>query len=808
MKKIWKRICGAAFVLAMALMLMPVANVKAATVQDSGASEKLGALKITVNDTEQTVNLDKLNACTIETQVYSVIKQGQTEATYAVARGVTLEDLLSAAGIIDESMEELEGCSFSFISPDLTREISYKWLMSANKVMSREIIQTGEDYSQKSEELGSNSPMIALYYQDGYKTYDEAVEAANDCKDENLVIIDNACQFVIGMTGEAFTISTVGQVDKSSNDANLKYQVKKMSQINVTSPAATGISLEEDSVQVKGVAGKATKQLSASVEPAGASLATTINWTSSDESIATVDNTGKITSVDYGTCKITATIADTELSASCDVSVVPPDLEIYLDDQKKATIDGAWMLKNMESEPQIYSVSNGKLSGQVKYLIAQGVSFEAVLQKAGIVQESMTEELKGASVEVISGTDAVGTTIPYAQLVADKVMKGDAPTGGVDVRKELTQYTVSPIVAVYYNKTTTYETYEEAKEAKEATKTNAWKDASTTYCPTTGMSGAPYVFTDGKLDTASADLNWKYHITGTVKIVVHSAKPTDITLDKTELTFNDSKAQKVTATVAPATAAASKVTWTSSDEKVATVSSDGTITPVAKGTCTITASVSDTVKATVSVTVNIAEKETAATTEPTQTAVGKVSITKAVSASYNKTKITWKKVSNAAGYTVYRATAKNGKYTAVKTVSGKTLSYTDKKVTTGKTYYYKVAAYVTKSGNKSYGVKSAVKSVKVVPAAVSNLSVKNTAGRNVKVKWGKVAGADGYVVYRTKKTDGKFKAVATVKNGVTYTSVKLSKGKTYSYKVRAYKLVGNKKVYGPYSDVQNVTIKK
>lgn len=71
----------------------------------------------------------------------------------------------------------------------------------------------------------------------------------------------------------------------------------------------------------------------------------------------------------------------------------------------------------------------------------------------------------------------------------------------------------------------------------------------------------------------------------------------------------------------------------------------------------------------------------------------------AKSASSTSIKLTWKKVSGATGYTVYRAASKNGKYT--KLTATTSLSYTDKKVTSGKTYYYKVVATGKQASYKS-----------------------------------------------------------------------------------------------------------
>lgn len=76
--------------------------------------------------------------------------------------------------------------------------------------------------------------------------------------------------------------------------------------------------------------------------------------------------------------------------------------------------------------------------------------------------------------------------------------------------------------------------------------------------------------------------------------------------------------------------------------------------------------------------------------------------------------ITWKKISNATGYKIYRSTKKSGEYELIKTVKGaKNLKYTDKKVKKNKTYYYKVVAYKSADSSTIFGKFSAVKKVKI-----------------------------------------------------------------------------------------------
>lgn len=175
---------------------------------------------------------------------------------------------------------------------------------------------------------------------------------------------------------------------------------------------------------------------------------------------------------------------------------------------------------------------------------------------------------------------------------------------------------------------------------------------------------------------------------------------------------------------------------------------------------------------------------------------------KAVSADHDKVKVTWNKVSQAAGYEVYQ----NSK----KIADVKTNSYTKTKLTTGTKYTYKVRAYKLNGTKKVYSGYS--KNVTATPnlSTVSNVKVKNSSKKSAKITFKKVNGASGYVIYRATKKNGKYKAVSTLKKGtaVSYTNKKLKKKSTYYYKVRAYKKVGKKTVYGSYSKTVSVKIKK
>lgn len=98
---------------------------------------------------------------------------------------------------------------------------------------------------------------------------------------------------------------------------------------------------------------------------------------------------------------------------------------------------------------------------------------------------------------------------------------------------------------------------------------------------------------------------------------------------------------------------------------------------------------------------------------------------------------------------------------------------------------------------------NASKPVVTKPAKVKIKSAKKK-GKKVTLKWKKISDAAGYVVYM-KTNSGKFKAVKTVKKAKTVKAViSLKKGNKYSFKIRAYKLDEETNVYGAYSKIKKV----
>lgn len=181
---------------------------------------------------------------------------------------------------------------------------------------------------------------------------------------------------------------------------------------------------------------------------------------------------------------------------------------------------------------------------------------------------------------------------------------------------------------------------------------------------------------------------------------------------------------------------------------------------------------------------------------------------KATCQSGSKVNLSWKSVIGANGYDIYRATSKNGSYKKVQTIkSGKTVTWTDTTVTVGKTYYYKMKARA--ADGKVSAAFSSIVSSKIQLGKVTGLKVSSNKNKKVKLQWKEMSGATGYRIYISTSAKGKYKLV-TIKKGQrndTTTVSKLKKGKTYYFKVVAYKVYNKRTFSGYYSEVLKVRVK-
>lgn len=257
--------------------------------------------------------------------------------------------------------------------------------------------------------------------------------------------------------------------------------------------------------------------------------------------------------------------------------------------------------------------------------------------------------------------------------------------------------------------------------------------------------------------------------------------------DTLTLTKKDETAQ-LTAEVTPSYADNKRVTWQSSDEKVATVDENGKVTAVGNGTATITAtSVSGSYTAAVSVTVKIPvkiQKLTIEAEKETLTKIGESTELKVKIEPENADlqKLIWKSHNEKVAIT-----DENGKVTAVGNGTAEiTVTTKDGKITASIMITVKVPDEPTI--NKTTGFRR-----------LRARSVKQTK-TSVTLQWNIIKDADGYFVYGNRCNTGtksyKYRKLATITGGdiSTWTQKDLKKGTYYKYVVKAYRLVNGKKV--------------
>ena len=164
----------------------------------------------------------------------------------------------------------------------------------------------------------------------------------------------------------------------------------------------------------------------------------------------------------------------------------------------------------------------------------------------------------------------------------------------------------------------------------------------------------------------------------------------------------------------------------------------------------------------------------------------------------------WSKVTGAEGYRIYQYDSKNKKWKNIKTTSERKLKLENLK--SGTEYKFEIKAYKKDDGTIWSDATEFIVATK--PAKVT-LSKVIAGSKQATLNWNTVTGASGYEIqYSTSDEFKKSKKVTVKKGSSKKTTIKnLSKGKKYYFKVRAYKTVDGKKIYGAYSSVKSVKIK-
>lgn len=169
---------------------------------------------------------------------------------------------------------------------------------------------------------------------------------------------------------------------------------------------------------------------------------------------------------------------------------------------------------------------------------------------------------------------------------------------------------------------------------------------------------------------------------------------------------------------------------------------------------------------------------------------------KAVPVSYAGVQVSWGAVPNAAAYEVWREAYGAGSYSLAGTTSS--TSCTNNGLSTGTKYYYKVRAYRWNGSAKIYGGWSAAVCATPILAAPGSVKAVRASSTSVKLTWALVACAIKYEIWSCPLYGGTY-SLTGITSYANYIDTKLTTGKTYYYKVRAYHLEGKVKVYSGYS---------
>lgn len=347
--------------------------------------------------------------------------------------------------------------------------------------------------------------------------------------------------------------------------------------------AVSSVSLNKTAVSI--VAGN-TQTLSATITPSGATNKN-VSWTSSNTDVATVDETGKVTGVAAGAATITVTTEDGNKTATCEVTVIAATAHEYVDlGLPSGTI---WATCNVgasapeeygdyfawgETAPQednaysweSYKLCNGSSSTITKYNYPDSKTILDAEDDAATANWGcdwcMPSRIQIAELENSNYTTAEWTTINgvYGQKITSK-SNGNfifLPAAGRRTDGSLGQ---AGSGGYYWHSQKSYFNHQGAT------------------CLNFGSSGC-------------------YENTGANRCYGQSVRPvkkaavSSISLNKSTTLIFVGCTEHLIATIAPGNASNPNITWTSSNTKVATVSS-GYVSGVADGTATITATTED-----------------------------------------------------------------------------------------------------------------------------------------------------------------------------------------------------------------------
>ena len=228
----------------------------------------------------------------------------------------------------------------------------------------------------------------------------------------------------------------------------------------------------------------------------------TVEWTSSDESVATVDATGMVVAVSAGEADITASVTDSEMSAVCKVTVkvaakditVPDNLDVKLNDGNETTVEATVSPADATDVKVSYASTDEAVAtvdkdGRVQVLQPGECDIATTLtQKGKKVVEKKTHikafyEVEGITLDKTEGILTAGNTVTLnatvlPEEIADETIvtwtSSDEKVATVDENGKVTAIAAgeATITANAGEKSTTYKLTVQAKKVVQNTTSN------------------------------------------------------------------------------------------------------------------------------------------------------------------------------------------------------------------------------------------------------------------------------------------------------------------------------------------------
>ncbi len=327
--------------------------------------------------------------------------------------------------------------------------------------------------------------------------------------------------------------------------------------------AVKSFSLNKKSVSVDN--GK-TYTLKAVFSPSNASVKDVV-WKSSDKSIATVSSKGVVKGIKPGTCTVTCRSKETGKTVKCTVKVKKVSVKAVLFDEKTYTVKDNGTLQ-LKAHISPVNATNKKLkwkSNRPEYVKVSSKG-KVTGMKAG----------KTATITV--------TTVDGKKVASCKVKVEKVPLKSIKLNKSTANVYTGGTVTLSPKFTPSKPTNQKVKWTSSDTKLATVSDSGVVKALKPGTVIITCISDDGGRKA-------------TCKVVIRQAiKPTGVKLNKESVEANVGAQFNLVATIEPENASNKKVSWTSTNPSVATVSANGKVTALKEGLTYIRVTTVDGVK--------------------------------------------------------------------------------------------------------------------------------------------------------------------------------------------------------------------